>query len=167
MKTHAKMRRLQQVLEPELLQILPNAILPQDDGYLAFGRYFIQKTSDRWTVSQSQRDDRDFGSARTALSWCIAERNQQYHISMQIHKLDQERSMLAADIDARTHLQSRIRDAQTREAVGAKLVSRRHRLQWVQTTLDKWVNVAKYWQIRGFNNETSRTGRTPPYRTNR
>ena len=109
----AKMRQLQQVLEPELLQILPNAILPENDGYLAFGRYFIKKETNRWTVSQDRRDMREFGSARTALSWCIAERNQQSHVSMQIHRLDQERSMLAADIDVRTSLQTKIKDSQT------------------------------------------------------
>jgi hypothetical protein len=162
-----KMRRLQQVLEPELLQILPNSILPQDDGYLAFGRYLIKKDSNRWTVCQDRRDPREFGSARTALSWCIAEKNQQYHVSSQIQKLDQERSMLASDIDTRSHLQLKIRDAHLREAVDAKISNRKHRLHWVQTTLDKWVNVAKYWQIRGFNNETSRTGRSPSHRTNR
>ena len=162
-----KMRRLQQVLEPELLQILPNAILPQDDGYLAFGRYLIKKDSNRWIVCQDRRDPREFGSARTALSWCIAEKNHQYHVSSQIQKLDQERSMLASDIDTRAHLQSKIRDSHLREAVDAKISNRKHRLHWVQTSLDKWVNVAKYWQIRGFNNETSRTGRSPSHRTNR
>lgn len=167
MNPTAKMRRLQQVLEPEMLKILPNSILPEGDGYLAFGCYFIKKNTDGWTVSQDRRDCREFGSARTALSWCIAQKNNQHHVSMQIQKLDQERSWLAADIDTRTHLQSKIRDSHLRESVDAKISSRRQRLHWVQTTLDKWVNVAKYWQIRGFNNETSRTGRLPSHRTNR
>jgi len=167
MSSAAKMRRLQQLLEPEILQILPNAILPQGDGYLAFGRFQIEKQQDRWTVAQPLRDTRDFGSARAALSWCIAEKHQQHHISTEIQRLDREKSLLTADIETRAHLQSKIRDIRAREAVGAKIESRRQRLQWVQTSLDKWVNVAKYWQIRGFNNETSRTGRSPSHRTNR
>ena len=162
-----RMRRLQQFLEPELLQILPDAILAQDNGYLAFGRFLIQQSPSGWTVTQARRDSRDFGSARTALGWCIAQKNHQYHVSTEIHKLDAERSMLAADIEARAHLQRGIRDLGLREAVGAKISQRQHRLHWVQTSLDKWVNVAKYWQIKGFNNETSRPGRTPSHRTNR
>lgn len=167
MNSAATMHRLQQVLEPELLQILPDAILPQGDDYLAFQRYLITKKQDQWMVIQDCRDPREFGSARTALSWCIAEKNNQSHVSMQIHQLDRERAMLLADIDTRGHLKSRIKDIHVRESVEAKIASRRQRLQWVQTSLDKWVNVAKYWQIRGFNNETSRTGRTTSHRTNR
>ena len=163
----AKMRRLQQFLEPELLQILPNAILPQDNGYLAFGCFLIQKSSSGWTVAQDRRDSRNFGSARTALGWCIAQKNHQYHVSSEIQNLDGERSMLAADIETRAHLRRSIKDPSLREAVGAKIAQRQHRLRWVQTSLDKWVNVAKYWQIKGFNNETSRPGRTPSHRTNR
>jgi len=167
MNTTAKLRRLQQVLEPELLKILPDAILPQGDDYLAFEQYLITKKQNGWMVMQDRKDPREFGSARTALSWCIAEKHHQSHVSVQIHQLDRERDMLIADIDTRSHLKSRIKDIHVRESVDAKIASRRQRLHWVQTNLDKWVNVAKYWQIRGFNNETSRIGRTPSHRTNR
>ena len=169
MKSTDHMRQLQQVLEPELLLVLPNSIFYNDDGsYLAFGRYTISRQADHtWSVSQERRDPKQFSSARTALSWCIADKNRQHHVSAEIQRLDQERSLLAADIETRAHLHARIKGTDLREAVSAKITSRRQRLHWVQTSLDKWVSAAKYWQIRGFNNETSRTGRTPPHRTNR
>jgi len=168
MTSETDMRRLQQVLEPELLQVLPNSIFVQGDHhYLAFGRYEIQRDQHRWSVQRERRDPKYFTSARTALGWCIADKHCQHHVAAEIERLDEERSLLSADIETRQHLHSRMRDPGLREAVTAKIDSRRQRLNWVQTSLDKWITAAKYWQIRGFNNETSRTGRTSPHRTNR
>jgi hypothetical protein len=168
MTSDSQMRKLQEVLEPELLQVLPNSIFVQGDHhYLAFGYYDIRRDGHRWTVSRQRRDPKHFSSARIALSWCIAEKNHQHHVSGEIARLDAERVLLSADIETRCHLHTRMRNSDMREAVTAKLDSRRQRLQQVQTSLDKWISTAKYWQIRGFNNETSRTGRTSPHRTNR
>jgi hypothetical protein len=60
-----------------------------------------------------------------------------------------------------------LRESARREAVHSKIDSRKYRLRCIAEQLDKCINLAKYWQIRGFNNETARTGRTPPHRTNR
>jgi hypothetical protein len=37
----------------------------------------------------------------------------------------------------------------------------------VDERLTKCVNVAKYWQLRGFNNETARAGRSASHRPHR
>jgi hypothetical protein len=168
MTSDNQLRKLQEVLEPELLQVLPNSIFVQGDHhYLAFGYYDIRRDQHRWTVDRPRRDPKYFSTARIALSWCIAEKNNQHHVSGEIARLDAERVLLTADIETRQHLHARMSNPDLREAVTAKIASRRQRLQWVQTSLDKWISAAKYWQIRGFNNETSRTGRTPSHRTNR
>jgi hypothetical protein len=48
-----------------------------------------------------------------------------------------------------------------------KVEHRREQLARVSDQLTKCVNLAKYWQIRGFNNETARTGRSASQRTSR
>jgi len=167
MKRQDYLQRLQQVLEPELMHMLSNAILPDGPGYLAFGRYHLSRENSAWTVAQTGRDARGFSSARSALAWCIADKFQQHHIKQQITNLDSEKIMLTADIDVRAGLQQRMRSQDLRSAVDAKLHGRRDRLRQVETRLDKCINLAKYWQIRGFNNETARTGRTPSHRSSR
>ena len=167
MKRQDYLQRLQQVIEPELMRMLSNAILPEGTGYLAFGRYHISGTAGTWTVDQPRRDSRAFSSARLALAWCIADKFQQHHITHEIIKLDTAKSMLTADIHVRASLQQHMRSQDLRSTVDTKLHSRRQRLQEIETRLDKCINLAKYWQIRGFNNETARTGRTPSHRSSR
>lgn len=166
-KHDRSMQKMQEVLEPELMSLAPNTILRDGDSYLVFGQYTMQREAQHWIVAQSRKDPRQFGSARTALSWCIAEKYQQHHVSAEIVRLDSEKSLLTADISTRSYLRQRMKNSNLREAVDAKLDARRLRLHGVQTSLDKYVSMAKYWQIRGFNNETARTGRTPSHKTNR
>jgi hypothetical protein len=71
---------------------------------------------------------------------------------------------LINDLAVRTALAERMRD---RTFVEAKIDTKRCRLQQLDFRLDKCVNLAKYWQTQGFNNETVRTGRTPSKRTSR
>jgi hypothetical protein len=103
----------------------------------------------------------------TALSWCIADKYQQHNLSTNIMRLEQQKLLLTADIRTRSTLNTRIRSQDLRESVEAKLATRRSRLQQVDERLTKCVNLAKYWQQRGFNNETARTGRTPSHRSSR
>jgi signal recognition particle GTPase len=103
----------------------------------------------------------------TALSWCIADKYQQHHLSTDIMRLEQQKLLLTADIRTRSTLNARIRSQDLRESVEAKIATRRARLQIVDERLTKCVNLAKYWQQRGFNNETARTGRTPSHRSSR
>jgi hypothetical protein len=53
------------------------------------------------------------------------------------------------------------------ETVSAKAAHKRSQSQQIENELTKCINSAKYWQLRGSNNETARTGRNTPYKTNR
>jgi signal recognition particle GTPase len=101
------------------------------------------------------------------LSWCIADKFQQYNLSTDIIRLEQQKLLLQADIHTRAALSKGIRSADLRENVEVKIATRRSRLQIVNERLTKCINLAKYWQQRGFNNETARTGRTPSHRSSR
>lgn len=159
--------RMQQVLGASLAEVMGNMILPLGSGYEAFGNYVIQPVNDEWQVQRSRRDPLAFSSSRTALAWCIADKLRQTQLSMDIQRLDAEKTAITADITARARLRGRMRASDLAEAVDVKLETRRQRLAGVEATLTKCVNQAKYLQIRGFNNETARAGRTSPHRTNR
>lgn len=167
MNSEQKLQKLQQVLEPELREMVANTIMSDGDRYLVFGDYTMDRSQHGWTVMRTRRDPQEFASGRTALSWCIADKYQQYHVAAEIARLDREKSLLTDDIHTRSALRKQVKDLHKKEAIDAKLHARRSRLETVQTRLDKYVSLAKYWQIRGFNNETARTGRTPSHKTNR
>lgn len=167
MKSEQTLQRLEEVLKPSLSEVLPNAILPTGNGYEAFGEYEIMPESGRWQVHRSRRDPVEFSSSRVALAWCIAHKFHQLLLYMDIERLDREKLALVADLAVRTRLKERLKDPQTAEIVEAKLTTRRRQLEYIETTLTKCVNQAKYLQIRGFNNETARTGRPASNRTSR
>lgn len=167
MKTDTTFQRLEEVLKPSLSEVLPNSILPSGQGYEAFGEYEIMPELGRWHVYRSHRDPLEFSSSRVALAWCIAHKFHQTLLCVDIERLDNEKAMLVADIAVRTRLKAQFKDPQTAEIVESKLTTRRHRLEFVETTLTKCVNRAKYLQIRGFNNETARIGRSASNRTSR
>lgn len=167
MKSEQTLKRLEEVLKSSLSEVLPNAIIPSGDGYEAFGEYEIMPESGRWQVYRDRRDPLEFSSSRVALAWCIAHKFHQTLLCVDIERLDDEKIMLVSDLAVRTRLKERLKDPQTAEIVETKLTTRRLRLEYVETTLTKCVNRAKYLQIRGFNNETARTGRPASNRTSR
>jgi len=78
-----------------------------------------------------------------------------------LQKLDQEKSAMSADVTVREAMLKQIQDPDRREIVRFKLSTKKANLRLVENRLTKCVNLAKYWQIQGFNsNETARTRRT-------
>lgn len=167
MKKHQALARLRQLIEPELLALERNIIIADGSGFMVFGCYRIDPQSGHYRVSKHGLDRGEFSAVPTALSWCIADKYQQHGLSTSIMRLEQQKLLLQADIHTRSILSKGIRSRDLRESVEAKIATRKSRLQAVDERLTKCVNLAKYWQQRGFNNETARTGRTPSHRSSR
>ena len=168
MKPAHPLEKLQRMVERDLPDLASIAIVKDSNEYLVFGCYSVvkQPKTGRVTVSKHGVLYHRFSSLRTALSWCIADKHQQYSLTRDIERLDADKSLLEDDLAVRQPLALRIKDFVLKEAVMLKIETRKRRLTAVTDQLDKCVNLAKYWQIRGFNNETARTGRTSTTRTN-
>ena len=107
-----------------------------------------------------------FTSTRSAVAWCIADKNRQYNLANEIQHLDFTLLRLRNDIEVRGG-QARKSYGTFWETVSAKAAHRKEQSQQIENELTKCINSAKYWQLRGSNNETARTGRNTPYKTNR
>ena len=88
-------------------------------------------------------------------------------LANEILSLENKRLTVDADLYVRTQIVKRIKDVERLEYLQIKLTHRREKLKHIKLQLDKCVSLAKYWQLKGFNNETARTGRQPTNRTNR
>lgn len=159
--------KLEKILSEEFSALEHNTLFYENGQYHAFGIYEIQRTDQGVRVSKYSCPVQCFRDTRTALSWCIADKYQQYVLAQQLVSLDHSKDLLENDIAIRTALLNNIKQSFTREAVFLKIDTRRRKLKHVDNELDKCINLAKYWQIRGFNNETQRTGRTASNRTSR
>jgi len=163
MKRQDALKKLEKILEPEFASMEHNTIVPDGDDYIVFGCYRISKNR----VYKYTTAIGEFASHRVALSWCIADKFQQHRLAQDLLDLEQVVSVMAADVKTRQHLARSLKRPDYRENVAIKLDRKKQQLRAAQEQLDKCVNLAKYYQIRGFNNETARTGRQPSYRTSR
>ena len=152
----------------ELRDIMPNVIIPTDTGtYEVFGKYQIVPQRPGYTVMCSATEVGYFNSTRTALGWCIADKYRDYNLARDLLTLDNKLAFLINDIDTRARLADRSQRPEFRESVGTKLETKLIQKKIVENQLANCVNLAKYLQQRGFNNETQRIGRGQPNKTSR
>jgi hypothetical protein len=157
-------------IDKELLKEFPtlehNSIWKNSEGnYTVFGRYSLVKEAAGFRVHCSLSDIGIFHSSRSALSWCIADKFKQYNIARQLIQLDNDLHHLTADINTRATIGERVKNAEQREIILTKLESKILKKKEIENRLSKYINRAKYYQQRGFDNETARTGRAATNKT--
>ncbi len=151
-------QKLEQWAEREFRRHVNNIIVDDPDhGLIAFGRYHLQPEQTHCTVCTSDDSKLRFSNKRTALSWCVADKYRQYALANNILILDQKRQILSADVDCRQRQVYHTKNFMFAETVTAKLGIKTAKLQAINTELEKCIKTAKYFQIRGFSNETART----------
>jgi hypothetical protein len=161
-------REVERMFRQEFRDLMPNMIWQTDDGvYEVFGRYRIMPEDWGFRVFCSATDVGVFSTSKSALSWCIADKNQAYNLARELKDLDQKLTALNNDIAVRTALAERSQRWEFREPVGIKLETKIIRRKQIENRLAKCVDWAKYSQQRGFNNETQRIGRGQPNKTSR
>lgn len=154
--------RLEQVLMPEFERVLDASILPDAVGYKVFNRYHIIPGKNKVTVDHMHfLETKKFTTQRTALSWCIADRYGQIKLADDIIFLETKKMRMQDDVSAQVDHVDRFTDFEQRELVRLKLHHKQSVLHQVNEQLNKCVNLAKYWQIKGFNNEIARTRNQP------
>jgi len=147
---------------------LTNLIFCTEEGnYRVFDRYLIVPEKPGYRVFCSATDVGLFGSTKSALSWCIADKHKAYNSARDILALDTKLTSLTNDINARANIADTSTDPKFRETIETKLESKIIRKKKVESELTKCVNWAKYIQLRGFNNETVRTIRSGTFKTSR
>jgi hypothetical protein len=165
MKSDQEFERL---FRQEFRDVMPNTLWQNEDGsYQVFGHYCIQPERPGYRVFCSATDIGVFSSTRTALSWCIADKNKSYNTARELLTVDTKLTALTHDINARASVGDRSKNPALRETILTKLETKIIRKKLLENQLTKCVNWAKYCQQRGFDNETQRIGRNQPNKTSR
>ncbi len=161
-------REVERMFRQEFRDLMPNVIWQNADGvYEVFGHYRIVSEPPGFRVHCGATDVGIFSTTRSALSWCIADKNQAYNLARELQELDRKLTSLNNDIAVRTALAERSRRWEFRDPVATKLETKIIRRKQVENQLAKCIAWAKYSQQRGFNNETQRIGRGQPNKTSR
>lgn len=153
-----KNQKLEKWAEREIIRNLHTMIINDDEGgYIAFGKYYITQDLAGFTVRTWDRTVHCFGSKRSAISWCVADKDNRINLANQILNLDRKQQILSADIHCRRGQANRGRTEDFYEIVNTKIQPKIEQHQSVTAELEKCIISAKYIQIRGFNNEIART----------
>jgi len=148
-------RKVERWAEHELQRNMEKIILPDAcGGYVVFGRYRIHPLGAGFTVSTWYQDIHTFGSKRAAMSWCVADSQNQFKLANELISLDRKDQQLSADIYCRRNVANRGRHESFYEIVNMKIQPKIDVYNQVHSELEKCINQAKYLQIRGFSNET-------------
>ena len=163
-----KERDIERMFRQEFRDLMPNVIWQNDDGvYEVFGHYRIHAEDRGFRVYCSGTDVGIFSSTRTALSWCIADKNGSYNTARELLTIDNKLYSLTSDIATRAAIGDRSQNPALKELILTKLESKIYIKKMLENQLANCVNWAKYCQQRGFDNETARTGRGQPNKTSR
>lgn len=159
---------LERMFRQEFKDAVANLIWQNDSGeYEVFGKYRIIPQRPGYRVFCSATEVGTFHSTKTALSWCIADKHNAYNTARELLTVDNKLTALTHDINARAAIGDRSKNPELRETILTKLESKIIHKKQLENQLTKCVDWAKYMQLRGFDNETARTGRSQPNKTSR
>ena len=160
-------QRLFRLAQQELEQLEPNLILKVGDTYTAFGKYQIINNDGTVKVAYQDRDVGIFCNTKHAISYCIADNHNLLNLARRIKELDSRLQTTENGINCRTAVKDRTASTEMRDLASVKLQHRQARQKWIKAELEKCIKSAKYLHLKGFSNETERTGRTASFKTNR
>lgn len=163
-----KDQELEAWVRSELRTVMPNFIWRNDHGdYELFGRYRIVSNRPGYTVYCAANSVGEFSSTRTAVSWCVADKYRDYNLARDILRTDNRLSAVSNDVFVRMGVASRSKRPEFKESIDTKLETKIIRRKELENQLTKYINLAKYLQHRGFDNETARSGRATKNQTSR
>ena len=150
-----KASRLLQKIADNILNTNPNAIFRDGNSIMAFAEYEIVKVNiDEYEIYKDEHLVITCSSCRIALSYCILDK---YKKPMDAkHLVDLEERLLTRQQEMmhyRHFVNSDKIDDVRREVVITRLDTAKHEYHMIQKQLTKSINVAKYCQQKGFDNE--------------
>jgi len=147
---------LEQLLEEHLLH--PNSILQSKDTIRAFGVYTIVKEKTHFKIYKNKDLATEISSAKCALAWCIADKYNDTCLAHKIKTQDYQYSSKKYEIACYKNILNSTVPTSRKIPIEHKLQETFIQAKYIKKHLDKCLNLAKYYQLKGFENETSRLG---------
>jgi len=150
-----KASRLLNKIADELLNSNPNAIFRNGDSIFAFADYEIVKESqNEYSIYRDNLLVETCSSCRIALTYCILDKNKMQMDAKHLVALENKLIGRQNEMMHYRHVASSSKvDDFRREVVLHRLDSAKHEYHIIQKQLTKSINVAKYCQQKGFDNE--------------
>tara|TARA_Y100000389_G_scaffold97074_1_gene93851 strand:+ start:211 stop:726 length:516 start_codon:yes stop_codon:yes gene_type:complete len=157
-----KASRLLNKIADELLNTNPNAIFRDGDSIMAFADYeIVRESANEYSIYRNDYLVETCSTCRIALSFCILDKNKMQLDAKHIVALERKLLGRQNEMMHYRHIASSSKvDDRRREVSIIRLDSAKHEYHLIQKQLTKSINVAKYCQQKGFDNETIRLRNT-------
>lgn len=151
-----KASRLLNKIADELLNSNPNAIFRNGDSIMAFADYeIVRESANEYSIYRNDYLVETCSTCRIALTYCILDKNKRPVDAKHLVSLEQKLLGRQNEMMHYRHIASSSKvDDLRREVVLHRLDSAKHEYNIIQKQLTKSINVAKYCQQKGFENET-------------
>jgi len=150
-------KKLIDIARQELPALMADTIVQSTSGWDVYKKYSIVKNNNDFAVYEHGSKIGDFSNTRTALSWCIASKRNQINTANQILNLERHKQRLLSHVICLKQLAKQSKTTDMHDLLNIKINAEDLRIDSLEIELNKYVSLAKYWQIQGFNNETART----------
>lgn len=136
----------------------PNSILKAGNTIQAFGVYTIKKQNNLYSIHKNRVCVAETSNAKNSLAWCVADKYNLTYLQKQILELDKQLDCKQAEIEFLKNIINSKVDLSRKFVAEDKLQTMIMKASAIKKQLNKCVNSAKYYQQKGFENETSRLG---------
>lgn len=151
-------QEFERMFRQEFKEITSNLIWKNDSGeYEVFGKYRIISMRPGYKVFCSASEVGIFNSTKSALSWCIADKNQSYNTARELLTVDNKLAALTQDINARATVGDRSKNPALREIILTKLESKIIHKKQLENQLIKCIDWAKQLQSRQYASASSKS----------
>jgi hypothetical protein len=156
-----RMRRIPKKVErwvsKELDSVKNNLVMRNNAAdYEVFGKYRIIQKDNRSDVYDASILLTTLSSNKVALAWCTASKFNMLNLAHRIEAVDQRLYALKNDIKVRVNIATNSKKEQFKRDLLCKVETKLLRQKQLEYELKECVSLAKYYQQRGFNNETAR-----------
>ena len=150
-----KAQKLLNKIADELLNSNPNAIFRNGDSIKAFANYeIVRKSQSQYVIYKNNYKMLECSSCRIALSYCILDKNKMTLDARHLVELENKLIGRQNEMMHYRHVITSPKTDQFRKEVGLhRLSSAKYEYNLIQKQLTKSINVAKYCQQKGFDNE--------------
>jgi hypothetical protein len=127
-------------------------IVREDDGsYNLFGKYKVREENNGFTITvDNELITYSFSSLKTAVTWCVFDKNKKYKEVKRLVELDLALGSLDVTIAQHRRLLNKSSDSIDKQIFMAKLIEEKRKKQEYYREIQNYITTSKYMQNKKF-----------------
>ena len=150
-------KQFTKVASQTLQSLASDVIVKVKNDYIVFKSYKISQKDNDYTVTRDGKHVHEFTTSRNALAYCILEHNHNREEARVLLHHDRKLQNLEYEITQQSHIMNTTKDKDRRSLMAMKVTNNIAIRGDVKIKVNDQISLAKYYQQKGFDNETART----------